>query len=279
MSSAAAKRKSSWVWEHFDLLDPGDKVRCVHCHGCYSYNNSSSSTGNMIKHLKCSHVYVACGKQGCSSTDPDQPLLGSFYGPTSTLTPTKKKKITELIVNVIVGDMRPICMVEGIHFKKLMKELAPNYEVPSRSTITESIENKFSCVKNRMKEILRTVKHAALTLDIWSSIAMNSYMGVTLHYVDDMFHMKKLVLATKEFNECHSGHNIMSWLDSVVRDFGIPPHVITSVTTDNASNMAVACRLLKEKYKWFHLKCAAHTLQLCLRKPFDLPQVRDAIGE
>jgi len=62
---------------------------------------------------------------------------------TPVVTPARSKKITELIINTIVGDLRPISLVERENFKKLIDELAPDYEIPSRCTVTRKIAEIF----------------------------------------------------------------------------------------------------------------------------------------
>ena len=51
----------------------------------------------------------------------------------------KTETITKLITNVIVGDLRPVSLVEGKHFKTLINHLEPSYAIPSRHTFTSKL--------------------------------------------------------------------------------------------------------------------------------------------
>ena len=54
---------------------------------------------------------------------------------------------------------------------------------------------------------------------------------------------------------------------------------MTAIVIDNGANIVKALKILKEKYKWSHISCAAHTLQLCVKDAINNPQVKAAFGE
>ncbi|XP_077972386.1 E3 SUMO-protein ligase ZBED1-like [Styela clava] len=107
---------------------------------------------------------------------------------------------------------------------------------------------------------------------------MQSFLGVTLHYKNEDFELINLVLATKEVNDVHTYLHIVEWLEAVIEDYEMSPQQIVAIVTDNGANVVNACRKLKEKYGWIHIRCAAHTLQLCLKQAFDIPLIKSAIG-
>ncbi|XP_077972397.1 E3 SUMO-protein ligase ZBED1-like [Styela clava] len=150
------KRKTSNVWEHFVLRPDGFAV-CNHCKLEMSYCNN---TGSLLKHLRTKHIFIGLDQMSGSGTSimpaPKQPKLASYFQ--TPVTPAKSKKITELILNTIIGDLRPIGLVEGENFKKLIKELAPGYEMPSRRTLTRNIEEKFLNCKKEIRKVLNRVK-------------------------------------------------------------------------------------------------------------------------
>ena len=191
------------------------------------------------------------------------------------------KQITKLITNVIVGDLRLINLVDGDNFRQLMHELAPGYNIPipSRRTISRNIEDQLVQCKIKLKNLLKNGSHVALTTDMWTNIKMHSFLGVTAHFIDtDTFKLVNMVIATKEVNDMHSAKNIVSWLETVLSEYELSPHQVFTITTDNGSNIVSACKMLHEKYQWKHVRCAAHTLQLCLKSGLDIPQVKSAVG-
>ena len=47
-----------------------------------------------------------------------------------------------------------------------------------------------------------------LTTDIWTGLAMESYLTVTAHYIDKSWELQAFVLETLPFLERHTGVNI-----------------------------------------------------------------------
>jgi len=206
--------------------------------------------------------------------------LHSFVKPTR-ITLSAAKNITQLITNVIVGDMRPVNLVEGHNFRKLIEAIAPGYNLPGRSTFTRKIEVDFLECKTKMKSIFKNAKNIALTTDMWSSVKMASFVGVTAHFLDTSnFKLKLYMLATKEVAESHTGENLGAWIEAILAEYEISPFQVTAIVTDNGANIVKACGLLKEKFPhWSHISCAAHTLQLCVKEALQLQQVKQAVGK
>ncbi|KAL5237014.1 hypothetical protein ACI65C_004424 [Semiaphis heraclei] len=66
----------------------------------------------------------------------------------------KHIKITEAIIYFICKDNQPFSVVEDIEFKKLMKEVAPLYKVPTRNTIKARILQRWNSVYFMCKRFL-----------------------------------------------------------------------------------------------------------------------------
>ncbi|XP_077965855.1 E3 SUMO-protein ligase ZBED1-like isoform X1 [Styela clava] len=188
-------------------------------------------------------------------------------------------KITSLLVNMIVGDMRPVNMVHGTNFTKLMGYIEPNYKIPSRQFFTREIEARYVNCKLKLIDFLKSVENKALTMDTWSSPKMESYIGITCHFWAGR-DIKSYVLATCQVIDSHTGENIASWICTSMEVFAIPPSKVVAVVTDNGANVISAIRVLKEKYEWclHHIRCAAHTLQLCIKDCLSETSIKRAIG-
>ena len=77
---------------------------------------------------------------------------------------------------------------------------------------------------------------------------MQSFLGVTIYYINEDFKLVNLVLATKEVNEIHSGMHIAALLEAVIDDYEMSLHQIVAIVTDNGANIINACEKLNEKY-------------------------------
>jgi len=58
------------------------------------------------------------------------------------------------------------------------------YQVPCCQTIKNEIMKRHKSMEEKIKKELATTQKVSITCDIWSSITMQSYLGVTVHYVD-----------------------------------------------------------------------------------------------
>lgn len=97
----------------------------------------------------------------------------------------------------------------------------------------------------------------AVTMDGWTSIAKDSYMAVTGHFLYCGALTQCLLGLINTSNITHSGKNLSSILHSEVFANYSQVHIVCA-TTDNAANMIATAQKLKVK----HNPCFAHSLQL-----------------
>ncbi|XP_076811671.1 E3 SUMO-protein ligase ZBED1-like [Clavelina lepadiformis] len=300
MSTSRGRKKSSSVWEHFSKPDEKNRVVCRHCKGILSYCNS---TGSLLKHLKTKHLFLnisgiegslsasANNNSGESSKQSDtvtphppaakkrshQTLLDGHIH--RAFTPTQEAKVTSLIMNVIVGDLRPINLVEGSNFKQLIQFLAPGYDLPGRMTFTRKLDSMLLKCKKKITNILSAANHISFTTDLWSSLRQQSYIGVTAHcLVTKTGQLQTFVIATKQVMDSHTGINIADWIESTLEEYSLSPGQIFAVVSDNGSNMVRACEILNERHNWTHVRCSAHSLQLCIKDACSLPAIKSALA-
>ena len=177
----------------------------------------------------------------------------------------KTETITKLIAYVIVGDMRPVSLVEGKHFKTLFNYLEPGYVIPSRHTFTRRIEHRYASLKANFQRDFDNVTFMGLTFDMWTSAQMQSFLGVTTQYFSaNGAELSACLLAVKEVGEAHTGENIARWISFISDEYQLSGNQIVACVTDNDSNMVSAMQILDAIYRWVHFRCAAHTLQLCV---------------
>ena len=51
---------------------------------------------------------------------------------------------------------------------------------------------------------------------MWSSVANDQYLTVTLHWLDEEWEMQTIILGTMEFNVRHTKHNISKAMDMLL---------------------------------------------------------------
>ena len=121
-------------------------------------------------------------------------------------------------------------------------------------------------------EINNLITKVSLTTDIWSSSYNNTaYLGVTMHYINVNWEIKKCLLDFIPMEGSHTGILISTKLTNILQDFNISDRVI-SLTTDNGSNMLVCGRALADQLElefsnltFSHNRCTAHIINLAVK--------------
>ena len=116
--------KMSDVWKCFTKSKQDAKtVKCDICMREFAYHGT---TTNLRNHLQRFH------SDQYKTVDSRQTKLLSISKKCSK---SRADNIDQLLLSVIVKDIRPICVVEGESMKALLQYLVPGYELPSRKRI------------------------------------------------------------------------------------------------------------------------------------------------
>ena len=160
------------------------------------------------------------------------------YGPNDP----KQKAISDALVLHIACDLVPFSTVDSHYFRDLLHKANSQYQVPSRKHLVgkllrEKREEDF----NSLKEKVEKVDSVCVTLDLWSSRQMRSYLGITAHFILD-WKLGSALLACKRFTGRHTHEMIMQEYEETIHAFGLQDKV-SHIITDNASNMISAFAL------------------------------------
>ena len=150
----------------------------------------------------------------------------------------------------------------------MMQFLEPGYCLSSASTFTKAIETKYSATVSKLCLKFQSCDQLCLTEDVWTSSAMEAYLGVTAHLIPAEWDMQTYVVAVKPLEGSHTAENIAQWNIGVLHEFSIAESKVYAIVHDNRSNVVPAIRNLKgELPNVTSVRCAGHTLQLCLINP------------
>lgn len=95
---------------------------------------------------------------------------------------SKAGDITNAILFMLAKDCEPFYTVEHEGFKHLMKVVVPLYSIPSRTTITRKMGEKYDFLATQEKKKLEQIQHFCVTTDIWTdTLNTKSYLGMTIH--------------------------------------------------------------------------------------------------
>lgn len=269
------KQKTSPVWNHFNLAEEGDKTyaQCT-IKGCTSKVVYHNSTTALFNHLKFNHpdAYQACLKKKVTKA-PRQSTLPIFNSKTHNPSLERVSGITAAIGRFIAFDMRPISTIEGQGFQSLIHYLEPKYEIPCRRVFTETvIPRLYESLKNNILQQLKSANSFGLTFDYWSSIALKSFLTLTVHFCSQDFELWSYVLKTVEVLQSHTGQNTANTVKSILDEFGLKENLALKFFTvsDGASNM----RLAGQELSYPHFSCFAHILHNSLKHCFLAPEIQ-----
>ena len=174
----------------------------------------------------------------------DQPSAESFLSK-----PTKWKasdprqvQLNNALAGFIATDLLPLYIVESASFRQLMEKAAPNFSMPSRKHLSSNLlPSVCYSVETQLKMQMRQAQDICLTVDIWSSCDMRSFMGITGHFILD-YTMHSVMLACRRFTGSHTGEKTLEQFQETLVHFNISEK-FTHVITDNAANMVKAFTL------------------------------------
>jgi len=215
---------------------------------------------NLIYHLQTKHSIVIHSKPAVLG-----PMIFAPMGE------RERAEITNAFIKWVVTDLQAFSICEDSFFIEFVQRLNPRYQIPGRKALRADIFRLFETVKATVKEILEDIPGAiGLTADLWTSVTMESYCGITAHFLDRDWRLQHLVLDVLPMPYPHTGEAIKDALMATVLEFSIEKKILT-LTTDNASSMIKAFGLLADEILAkhgrviYHVRCGAHIINLAVQ--------------
>ncbi|XP_025410740.1 zinc finger BED domain-containing protein 1-like [Sipha flava] len=284
-------KKKCETWNNFEVVD-GEKAKCNFCSNTISYKGGS--TANLTRYLKRKHIvqYEARKKRSIEILEKniDEPDNVSVSEPShsnlTTITPiiknktasvtktqvsidaytsrpmpiSKSKKIDEQLGIMMAKEYQPFSLVENKEFKKFVSLLNPSYSLPSRKTITYNIlPQLLENTREKVKRSLDNASYIAMSTDGWTSVNNESYVAVTVHFIDtELCVLKSHLLGCYYFELSHTAINLSTFLNNCFEEWSIVNKVKIAIS-DNASNITAA---ISSNKNWKHIPCLAHSINL-----------------
>ena len=267
--SSSSRQTRSIVWEFFEK-ENAKEVRCKLCPMPGTTLAYHGGTTCMKNHLASHHKkeYASLALDSTKS----QPTIQPFLKTKGSLT-ERANQIKRLIAEMVARDLRSINIVKGDGFTRVLNFLEPDYKVPSHTPITKVCHDLYTEQKEKLKEDIENCGHVALTSDIWTSSAVDSYLTVTAHFITD-WQLCTRVLMTAGMPEHHTGVNIADRLTSTAKDWGIANTQMSALVHDNVANAVNAAELTD----WPHFGCVGHTLQLAIKSGLEISAINRLIS-
>ncbi|CAG8605055.1 21387_t:CDS:2 [Gigaspora margarita] len=253
-STTNSYSQDSFVWSFFKLVEYEEedeivtKVQCdiEGCNVKYTWHNSTS---NLINHLRDVHHITKMSLENKKIEELKKPIQQKLE--TVISKPYSKliqQKLTQNIVKFFLLCTLPLFLIENENFRTFLNTFDPRYKPPCINTLEHEIPDAAFYTAQTIKYMINTQADIiALTFDLWTSRAHNSYLGITCHWISDEFKMYDLTLSVTEMGEYKTASNIVSTIEPILEEFGISGGKLVSITTDNGSNVKAAVTQLSEK--------------------------------
>ena len=242
-------------------------VGCLH-----EVSTSHGNTTNLLSHLKHNHPKeyneVKPSKKAKEGDSSQLSIHSSLARSTMiSTTSTERKKLTRAVARCIAKDMLPLNIVDKPGFRGMVGMLNPRYQLPHKDHFSRyAIPALYAEVHDQVHEDLqKEMKFFSATTDMWSSCTIDPYLSFTIHYISSSWELISYCLQVHFMPEQHAGENLELALTSTLQEWDLDEKQLVSITTDNGSNIKLACTLLG----WSRVSCFGHNLDLAIRKSLD----------
>ncbi|RVW49143.1 putative AC transposase [Vitis vinifera] len=274
------RKLTSVVWNDFDKIieDGQDYAICKHCKG-----KLKADSKNGTKHL---HVHIdRCMKR--RNVDIRQQLLAverKGHGKVQIGGFTFDQEMSrEKLARAIILHEYPLSIIDHVGFRDFATSLQPLFKMVSRNTIKGDIMKIYEVEKDKMISYLEKLQsRVAITTDMWTSNQKKGYMAITVHYIDESWLLHHHIVKFVYVPPPHTKEVLSDVLMDFLLDWNMDRKVST-VTVDNCSSNDGMINILVEKLclsdslllngKFFHMRCAAHVLNLIVKEGLDVIEV------
>ena len=245
----------SAVWKHF-RREKG-KAQCFLCNKVLAYNGGKTS--NLILHLNKVHPSSVLVKKDYNESATTQLSIkqfgkGRLRNCSQPCSVEMQKEITRILTKWTWKDMRPISIVRYDGLKELLSFLVPNYRPPSTTYVSALIRKDF--LDGRAVIVAQLQGNMiALTTDIWTSRATQSFAMTTAHYINKEWNLTSCVLETIHFPGHHTGISISEKIQETLGHYNIDVKQISAVVHDEASNAVLAGEQINNLYIFIKVNC------------------------
>ena len=252
------KRQKSTVRSYLDDQPDGRSL----CKVCQTPFGNKTGTSTIMRHFESKHnsIYLQLRQRQ---------LDAGQFRPYGRQDQAIVDDINDSLLTLVVARQEPFSLVDSLYFKAFCKTLNSCYILPTRQTMVKRVLSEYNEWRGRLRTYLATQPGKfSFTTDIWSACNQQSYLGVTVHWIDAGWKLHSLFLDILPLQDAHTAEHIARQLFEALEHFAIGDRALC-VTTDNATNMVKMGQILHTKVAQrfdnphiMHLRCIAHVLNL-----------------
>ncbi|CAB4428634.1 unnamed protein product [Rhizophagus irregularis] len=215
-----SEKSKSNIWKYFTKERGQDNKITAKCNYCNAkYVVVKGAITNLWTHIKKIHVFLL----GLSTTQHTLEQFGLSVNSNSEIFTgaSTEENLRKWLTNWIILEDLPFTIVEG-WLKWILKKVTGGFHLVSADTIRRDIIQYHIDIRTTIQKILKkTLGKLSLSLDIWTSTVVKSYMGITVHFIDNSWHLQQITLDFIELEGSHTGKNIAEELITVLNLYDI----------------------------------------------------------
>lgn len=168
-------------------------------------------------------------------------------------------------------------LIDNPAFRKFIvwMQKNPTRTLPDRRTLRKNILHSSTSVRNEVRTHLRS-SFTTIAIDSWTNVrneCVNNVCGIAN---GNAFYLTSVVNKLSQKNTAEwLFDRIAPYIQALIDNHHIQ---IVAVVTDNGSNMMLLGSMLEKRFGILHLPCAAHLLQLMVKKVLGNDVFKDAIS-
>ena len=175
-----------------------------------------------------------------------------------------QKRWDNAIVEYAADSFSSYRQLSSKSFKKLIRVSNKLIKVKSSQTLSRHVKKKAVDILNRIVKQLKkekgSLKSLGFTTDMWTSRTGDSFISLTVSYIDRKWKLRRWTPYVKFFPDAHKAVNIKIALDEMIESLEVDnPELKKYAVNDNAANAKAAIRLSSYLVQYL---CDNHTLQL-----------------
>jgi hypothetical protein len=291
------------VWNHWaSQIDDATKVHCLRCRDLGQLptikTRNDSNTSNLWSHLR-EHSILPPPKKPTddddakitvtntgtkrrkrdSSADSNQPTLDSMRGvKADRLGPAHQRESWKLLFDAMIHNYWSINSLTQDLFTRYVEFISNNrYTTPSRYQLTKMIFETVTTLREQLLSVVSDQPYISLTTDA-SDCNGKSYICVTANFITAKWEMVDMCLSVSEVSKSHTHDVICSLLLDCVNLWKANKSIQT-IVTDNGVNFLAGVkdfigRADARQTVCDNLRCACHTLHLCVYHALVFPPKR-----
>ena len=184
--------------------------------------DKSSSTIKLWNHLERFHVEIY--KQLRPSNSPN--TLTDYFLKTSKFSGKNLEQTKKEYIDLIVKTEAPFTLLDHPQFKKFCNYLVQGeVGIPSRHSGCRGMEKLFEDESDKVRELLRPIERVSLTTDTWTTTNNVAILGITIHWIDDMWRLHEQVLSVEELGVSHQGIILAEVVYRVLEEYDLTQKV------------------------------------------------------